>query len=58
MQLVSERVIEIQGIPHRERVYEGNTIYLEPLAEADPALYARLERRRTMMGNSKRKTGG
>ena len=56
--VLGQRIEDVNGEPHRITVYEGNRELAEPLRTADSALYARLERRRTMMGNSKKKTGG
>lgn len=57
-QVLSTRIEDIHGEPHRITTYAGGRVLVEPLKSVDTALYARLERRRTMMGNSKRKSGG
>lgn len=55
--VISVEIRDIAGEPHRITTYSSNRIGLEPVAAYDPELALRIERRRRMMGNSRRKKG-
>lgn len=58
--IVSESIITVHGVPHRQIIYEGGRTYLEPLAKPQAGLEDRLAARqaRREYGRLRRESGG
>lgn len=58
--VLSESIIEVHGIPHRQIIYEGGRTYLEPLVKPQAGLEVRQAQRnaRREYGRLKRESGG